>query len=114
MNDIQTREDIDLLIRSFYGKVIDDALLSPFFKHFDLDSHIPKMVDFWAFALLDIPGYTTDVTQKHMHMRLKQEHFDQWLSIFNATLDDLFKGEIVEKAKQRAMLIGWTIKSKMT
>ncbi|MCH2225239.1 MAG: group III truncated hemoglobin [Crocinitomicaceae bacterium] len=113
MRDIETRSDIDIVIRTFYGKVVQDDLIGPFFKHFDLDTHIPKMVDFWDFALLDMPGYTTDVTKMHMHMRLKQEHFDRWIEIFKSTIDELHQGDIVEKAKQRAVLIGWTIKSKM-
>jgi hemoglobin len=68
---------------------------------------------FWRFVLLDESGYTTSVTDKHMHMRLKEEHFKRWLLLFNQTLDELFIGEKVELAKQRAAVIGWTIQSKM-
>ena len=74
---------------------------------------MPKMISFWAFVLLDEAGYKTDVTEKHMKMRLKKEHFDQWLLLFNETVDTLFKGEKAELAKQRAFLVGWTIQSKM-
>lgn len=48
-----------------------------------------------------------------MHMRLKEEHFKRWLFLFNQTLDELFVGEKVDLAKQRAAVIGWTIQSKM-
>jgi hemoglobin len=48
-----------------------------------------------------------------MHMRLKAEHFQRWLSLFNETLDERFTGEKAEMARQRAALIGWTIQSKM-
>lgn len=113
MKDISTKADIELLVNAFYSDVLNDELLSPFFKNLNFDKHLPKMIHFWSFVLLDEAGYTTDVTAKHMHMRLKQEHFDRWISLFNATVDRLFNGEKAEAAKQRAFLVGWTISSKM-
>ena len=112
MKQVETRDDVQFLVESFYEKVVKDDVLSPFFKHLDFDKHLPKMVDFWEFVLLDKAGYTTDVTQKHAHMRLKQEHFDRWLELFNETVDAHFIGEKADLAKQRAFLVGWTIKSK--
>jgi hemoglobin len=113
MRDIQNKTDIENLVNSFYTKVLKDATLAPFFSKLNFEKHLPKMVHFWTFALLDEPGYTTDVTKKHLHMPLKKEHFDQWIALFNETTDELFKGAIAEKAKQRAFLIRWTIESKM-
>lgn len=113
MKDIETREDITLLVDTFYTDVLKDSLLAPFFAALNFDQHKPKMVHFWSFVLLDEAGYTTDVTKKHTQMRLEKEHFDRWLELFNSTLDRLFQGEIVEKAKQRAVLLGWTIQSKI-
>lgn len=113
MKEIETKKDIELLVNTFYAKVLKDELISPFFKHMNFDHHLPKMVHFWSFVLLDEAGYMTDVTAKHMHMRLKQEYFDRWLALFNATVDELFTGEKANAAKQRAYLVGWTISSKM-
>lgn len=112
MKQIEKRDDIQFLVESFYDKVVKDDVLSPFFTHLDFDKHLPKMVDFWEFVLLDKAGYTTDVIKKHSHMRLNQEHFDRWLALFNETVDALFIGDKADLAKQRAFLIGWTIKSK--
>lgn len=114
MADIQTKEDIELLVNTFYGKVLKDTILAPFFTRLNFDHHLPKMVHFWAFVLLDEPGYTTDVTKTHIKMPLKQEHFDKWIQLFNETTDELFTGENAEKAKRRAFLIRWTIESKMS
>jgi hemoglobin len=113
MTDIQSKEDIQSLVDLFYGKVLKDSLLAPFFAALDFEAHKPKMVHFWSFVLLDEARYTTDVTQKHIHMRLKKEHFDQWLFLFNATVDEHFLGSKAEAAKQRALLVGWTIQSKI-
>lgn len=111
--EINSREDIEQLVDAFYAKVISDDLIGPFFKHLDLEHHLPKMVDFWEFVLLDTAGYTTDVTEAHMRMRLKKEHFDRWIALFNETVDELYTGEKAKKAKERAFLIRWTIESKM-
>lgn len=113
MKDIISIEDIEILIDRFYDVVLEDDVLSAFFARLDFDHHKPKMVHFWSFVLLDDAGYTTDVTEKHMSMRLKKEHFDRWISLFNVTIDSLYKGEKAELAKQRAYLIRWTIESKM-
>ena len=111
--DIEQREDIVLFVNEFYDKVLADAVLSPFFKNMNFENHLPRMVNFWAFVLLDEEGYKTDVTQLHMKMRIKKEHFDRWIELFNSTIDRLFAGSKADLAKQRAFLIGWTIESKI-
>jgi hemoglobin len=63
--------------------------------------------------LLDEPGYTTNVVEKHLNMPLEPIHFQRWLALFNETIDELFEGEKVELAKQRAAVIAWTIESKV-
>lgn len=113
MNDISSKDDITKLVLTFYEKVNKDDELSPFFKDLDFEVHMPKMIHFWSFALLNEPGYTTNVVEKHVHMPLKDVHFERWLNLFNETIDEHFSGEIASQAKQRAQLIGWTIKSKI-
>ena len=113
MRDIYTSNDIHNLVRVFYSKIHEDPLLSPYFAQLDWAVHLPKMEKFWRFILLEETGYTTNVTEKHLQMRLSPAHFERWLAIFNETVDSLFTGENAEKAKQRAALIGWTIQSKM-
>jgi len=113
MNDISSKEDVTLLVNEFYDLVLKDEVLAPFFKHLNFEAHLPRMIHFWSFVLLDETGYTTNVTDKHLKMPLKQEHFDQWISLFNQTVNSLFEGEKAEMAKQRAHLISWTISNKM-
>ena len=100
-------------IQPFYDKVWKDTLLAPFFKNLDFEKHLPQIIHFWSFALLDEPGYATNVTEKHLKMRIQKEHFDQWLHLFSKTVNELFSGEKAEMAKQRTAVIGWTIQSKM-
>jgi hemoglobin len=113
MIKIKTNQDIVKLVDLFYGKIINDPLLSPFFNKINLEQHKSKMVHFWSFVLLDVSGYTTNVTDKHLNMPLKKVHFDRWLELFRETVDEHFEGEKAEIAKQRAKVVGWTIASKM-
>jgi hemoglobin len=113
MKEITERADLELLVDTFYGKVLQDPLLIPFFDGMDFEKHKPDMVSFWSFVLLSEPGYKTNVTEKHLHMDLYQQHFDRWIALFHETVDELFSGEIAEMAKQRASQLGWTIHHKI-
>jgi len=113
MKQLETAEDIHQLVSAFYSKVLQDDLIAPFFEQLDFAAHLPKMEQFWRFALLSEAGYTTNVTDKHMQMPLQKPHFDRWLLLFNQTIDELFVGELAAQAKQRAAVIGWTINAKM-
>lgn len=113
MKAVLNNEDVRHLVEVFYSKVLNDESLRPFFMHLDLGAHLPKMIHFWSFVLLDEPGYTTNVVEKHLKMPLEPLHFQRWLTLFNETIDDLFEGEKVELAKQRAAVIAWTIQSKV-
>lgn len=113
MNDIRNEADIALLVDTFYERVFANEMLAPFFAHLDFDAHKPKMIFFWSFVLLDKPGYTTNVFDKHIHMPLKREHFNAWVTLFHQTVDDLFAGEKANDAKLRATTLGWTFGEKM-
>jgi hemoglobin len=109
---ITSKEDVELLVDTFYAAVLKDEALSPFFRHLNFTEHLPKMVHFWSFVLLDEPGYTTNVTEKHVGMRLTKELFDRWVQLFHETVDRLFEGEKALLAKERATILGWTMASK--
>jgi hemoglobin len=111
--DIQTEEDLVLLVDTFYNRAFEDGMLAPHFEGMDFDAHKPQMVHFWAFVLLNKAGYTTNVFDKHIHLKVGKAHFAQWLKIFNETVDDLFEGEKANDAKLRATTLAWTFGEKM-
>ena len=111
--DISKQEDIELLVDTFYERVFKDEMLSPHFTDVDFPAHRPKMISFWCFVLLGVPGYTTNVFQKHTHLHIGQQHFDRWVAVFHETIDDLFDGETASDAKFRATSLGWTFGHKM-
>ena len=110
--DIKSREDIEVLINAFYEKLLQIDEIKPVFAGINFPAHVPHIVAFWSFVLLDEEGYKTNVFDKHINLPIKVHMFDVWLDIFNSTVDQLYKGEKAEMAKQRATSLAYTFKSK--
>ena len=113
-HDIESEQDIIFLVDEFYARVLKHEGLAPFFRHLDFEKHKPKMVHFWSFVILDKPGYTTNVFDKHAGMALNQELFNEWVRLFHATVDQLFEGERAHNIKLRASVLGFTFGSKFS
>ena len=111
--DIDNETKIEFFIRCFYDKVMKDDLLAEHFNGINFEHHVPRMIQFWSFILLDKPGYTGNVFDKHVHLKIGKEHFDRWLRHFHEVMDSNFYGEKASLAKQRADLLGYTFESKM-
>jgi hemoglobin len=79
----------------------------------DFEHHMPRMVAFWNFILLDKAGYTGNVFDKHANLPIGEKEFDRWISHFTNVLHDFFEGEKATLAKQRAEVLKFTFLSKM-
>lgn len=112
MRDIENKVDIELLINSFYSDLLNFDEMKPVFEGLNFENHVPQIVHFWSFVLLDEPGYKTNVFEKHLHLPIQLHLFDIWLQTFTSNVDKLFKGEKAELAKQRATILTYTFKSK--
>lgn len=102
------------MVKSFYESLLTEESMKPMFAHIDFEKHMPHMVAFWSFVLLDEAGYTTNVFDKHVNLGIKKEHFKTWLIHFENTVNSHFEGEKAELAKQRANLIAYTFEKKLT
>ncbi len=118
--DLASRNDIIQLIDLFYSKVNKDSVLSPYFNEaakVDWKTHLPKMYDFWETVLFAKSTYQGNPMAKHKlvdaMMKLTPEAFKRWLELFNDTLDELFEGTAVEKAKFSAKTIATTLQSRI-
>ena len=111
--DIRNKEDIELMIRSFYASLLTNESIKPVFANTDFEKHMPHMIAFWSFVLLDEEGYKTNVFDKHVNLGIKEEHFEIWLDHFEKNIDSLFEGEKTELAKLRAQTIAFTFKEKL-
>lgn len=112
-HDIETREDIALLVETFYTRTFQDPVLGPIFVdvvHLDLARHMPIMCDFWEnilFGARKYPGGMMMVHfQVHQQTALAPHHFQRWLDYWEATVDDLFAGDRANYAKVHASRVG--------
>jgi hemoglobin len=112
--DIKNRDDVFLLVSSFYEKVRKDAVLGPFFNNVitDWDAHIDRLTNFWESSLFLKTKYLGNPLE--VHVRVDQEnnysitelHFGLWLNLWFQTIDELFEGDYAENAKRRARKMG--------
>ncbi|MFB9056547.1 group III truncated hemoglobin [Mariniflexile ostreae] len=113
-HDIKTREDIHLLVSTFYKKIRKDTVLGPFFNGVikDWDEHIEKLTSFWEASLFFKTKYYGNPLETHVkvdqenHHAIEQMHFGLWLNLWFQTIDELFEGDYAENAKNRARKMG--------
>ena len=120
MKDIETRADLELLLKEFYTKLLHDESIGYIFTDvamIDLEHHLPILADFWEQTLFHTGGYRNNTMQVHLDLNAKEkltaQHFDTWLNHFYNTIDLLFKGANAEKAKTRALSIATIMKIKL-
>lgn len=120
MKDLNSEQDIAMLMRAFYSKMIDDPTIGYIFTDvakLDLEEHLPKLTAFWRNALFHTGGYKSNVVQIHRDLdalsTLTPEHFKRWLFLLEETIDGYFCGDNAEKMKLRAHQIGMTIQAKL-
>lgn len=113
LHDISTEQDVEFLVKTFYGRMLQDELMAPHFKDTDFEHHFPRMIAFWSFILIDKAGYAGNVFDKHAHLPIDERHFDRWLLHFTSVLHDFFEGVKASLAKQRAEVLKYTFLSKM-
>lgn len=114
--DIATREDVKLMVDTFYDKVNADDVLSPIFNDFakvDWEKHMPRMYEFWSTILLSNGDYKGSPFDKHIPLPIDKSHFDRWISIFLGNIDEHFEGPMTEDAKLRAQTISFTFQTKL-
>ncbi len=107
--DIETRADCEVLVRAFYGRALTDPVIGFIFTdvaHLDLEAHLPVIASFWETMLLDARSYGGGAFAVHaaldMKVELRSGHFERWLVLWRATVDELFAGERAELAKRHA------------
>jgi hemoglobin len=111
--DITTREDIEVLMQKFYDTLLEDPFMAPHFKNTDFKHHMPRIVHFWTFILLDEPGFMGNVFDAHRHLDIDERHFTRWISTFHTLVDSLFEGPKAEYAKNQASIIGGGFQTKL-
>lgn len=119
--DLDTRTKIHDLVVAFYRDVAVDELLAPVFvevAEVDWAEHLPRLVDYWCRVLLGQPGYDGHILRPHAELHdetpLSSDHFDRWIQLFEAAIDERWAGPIAEHAKSHAGRIASMLSRKVT
>jgi hemoglobin len=92
------KESVATLVHTFYGGVRADPVLGPVFnaaigEHWG--PHLERMVAFWTTTMLKTQPFQGNVFAKHMALNgITPEHFQRWLTMFEATAARLFAPEV--------------------
>jgi hemoglobin len=110
--DIEGRADCERLVRSFYGRAMVDPIIGFIFvdiAELDLEAHVPAITSFWETVLLGAKTYAGGAFQPHAELNarveLREGHFERWLVLWFATVDELFAGERANLAKIHALRV---------
>ena len=118
--DLETREDLERLVRAFYSRAFEDPIIGWIFTdvaHLDLEAHVPVITSFWETLVLGVPSYSGGAFAPHaeLHRRvgLRGGHFDRWLALWYATVDELFAGPRAELTKATAYRLGTAFRGRL-
>jgi hemoglobin len=118
--EIESGNDIKLLVDRFYEKVLSDPQLAPFFAgavQTHWSAHLALMYRFWENILFFTGGYTGNPMEIHQRLHNKTplgpDDFARWQKHFLTTLDEMFTGEKAQLARQRAIAIATVMQLKI-
>ncbi len=103
--DIQGREEFHHLMSSFYERAMKDELLGSKFEGIDMETHIPRIVEFWMSIIFYSGNFKGSPFDKHVHLELERQHFDRWLALFEVTLTEFYEGPNTNEVLKRAQSI---------
>lgn len=119
--DIRDRQDIAELLTAFYGRTFADDLLGRIFvdiAKMDLAVHLPIICDFWETVLFHSGRYRRNALQPHLRLHAEADltpaHFERWLALWHASVDDRHAGAKAELAKLQATRIAYTMCRRIT
>lgn len=113
---IESINDVQLLVDTFYNKVRADKLLGDVFHHViqdNWDKHLQTMYTFWETLLLGNQTYFGSPFPPHMKLKIDKSHFTVWIKLFEETITENFEGKKAEEALWRAKGIANMFQAKL-
>jgi hemoglobin len=108
------RAFIGHLVRTFYGRVRQDARLGPIFAAEIAGSwepHLEKMTDFWCSVILKDGSYSGRPVPAHTKLeQVREADFEIWLDHFRATAKDLCSPGVAAVFIERAERIAKSLR----
>jgi hemoglobin len=113
--DIDSDENIQIMVDSFYRNVRNDEILGPIFEEVvsDWDKHLPTMYQFWGRLILGTSDYNGNPFEKHVDLPVGKEHFARWIKLFFQNIDENFSGPKAEQTKMQARTIADTFQLRL-
>ena len=108
------RENIKIMVREFYGIILKDDMLAPFFINAlgdDLSvgkwpEHFHTLDAFWILMMTGERGYGGNPFPPHAFLgSLSRENFEQWLRLFKEVVYRLYISEIADKFYKKADIL---------
>lgn len=98
---------IERLVRAFYARAREDALLGPVFAAHvdDWEPHIARVCAFWSSVALMSGRYHGQPLRVHLPLPVEASHFARWLALFEETARELCPPEAVVHFMERARRI---------
>lgn len=115
-NDIETLDDVKLLVNDFYAAVREDDRIGPVFNNRIGDrwpEHLEKMYTFWQTVLLEVHTYSGSPFPPHATLNINRAHFDRWVELWQKTVSDRFSGPRADDALNRARIMAHVFLSKI-
>jgi hemoglobin len=118
-HDVRDRHDVERIVRDFYRQAAMDDLLGPVFAaaRVDWGEHIATLVAFWSWQLLGERGYEGNPLRAHApaHARtpFTPAHFDRWLELFVASVDEGGAGPVADAMKAKGHLIATAMRRQL-
>jgi hemoglobin len=102
-----TERLIERLVRAFYAKVRNDAVLAPIFdaRIGDWEPHLQQMCAFWSSVALMSGRYHGTPMVKHLPLPVDADHFDRWHALFEQTAREVCSPEAAAYFVERARRI---------
>lgn len=103
---------LEALVRSFYGKARLDPLIGPVFNTAirDWEPHLERIAAFWSSVMLTSGRYHGNPMAVHFKHPITPPMFDRWLALWTETVDEQFAEAPADALKQKAQLIGQSLK----
>lgn len=110
MKEITARADIMQLVSSFYSRIRTHEMLGPIFNTMlptdaIWERHLEKLTDFWETNLFHVIKFKGNPMEAHQRTdkangyKISQDHFYEWLMLWNKNIDSKFFGEKAELEK---------------
>lgn len=104
--DIQEPGDIAVILQSFYEKIRNNILLSPFLQYVERDSCFSLMQSFWESILFATASFDGSPVEMYRYLQQRRPvtrlHFSTCLQLFDEAVNEYFSGENAAVMKLRA------------